>query len=91
MELYELTIHEAHDLLDKGEISSAELTQAVIDRIVAVDNDIKAYLTLTPELALEQAKEADQRRAAGENNPLLGIPLAIKDIICTKGVCPLRH
>jgi len=73
-------------LLKKGEISSVELTQAVIDRIVAVDNDIKAYLTLTPELALEQARDADRRRAAGENNPLLGIPLAIKDVICTEGV-----
>jgi len=86
LELYELTIHEAHDLLKKGEISSVELTQAVIDRIVAVDNDVKAYLTLTPELALEQAREADRRRAAGEDNPLLGIPLAIKDVICTEGV-----
>jgi aspartyl-tRNA(Asn)/glutamyl-tRNA(Gln) amidotransferase subunit A len=86
LELHELTIHEAHDLLEKGEISSVELTQAVIDRIVAVDNDIKAYITLTPELALEQAREADRRRAAGEDNPLLGIPLAIKDVICTKGV-----
>ena len=86
MELHELTIHEAQDLLQKGEISSVELTQAVIDRIVAVDNDIKAYLTLTPELALEQAREADRRRAAGEDNPLLGIPLAIKDVICTEGV-----
>jgi aspartyl-tRNA(Asn)/glutamyl-tRNA(Gln) amidotransferase subunit A len=86
LELYELTIHEARDLLEKGEISSVELTQAVIDRIVVVDNDIKAYLTLTPELALEQAREADRRRAAGEDNSLLGIPLAIKDVICTKGV-----
>jgi aspartyl-tRNA(Asn)/glutamyl-tRNA(Gln) amidotransferase subunit A len=86
LELYELTIHEAHDLLEKGEISSVELTQAVIDRIVAVDNEIKAYITLTPELALEQAKEADRRRAAGEDSPLLGIPLAIKDVICTEGV-----
>jgi aspartyl-tRNA(Asn)/glutamyl-tRNA(Gln) amidotransferase subunit A len=86
LELHELTIHEAHDLLSKGEISSVELTQAVIDRIVAVDNDIKAYLTLTPELALEQAREADQRRMGGEDSPLLGIPLAIKDVICTKGV-----
>ena len=86
MKLYELTIHEAHDLLKRGKISSVELTQAVIDRIVAVDNDIKAYITLTPELALEQAREADRRRAAGEDNPLLGIPLAIKDVICTEGV-----
>jgi aspartyl-tRNA(Asn)/glutamyl-tRNA(Gln) amidotransferase subunit A len=86
LELHELTIHEAQDLLQKGGISSVELTQAVIDRIVAVDNDVKAYLTLTPELALEQAREADRRRAAGEDNPLLGIPLAIKDVICTRGV-----
>jgi aspartyl-tRNA(Asn)/glutamyl-tRNA(Gln) amidotransferase subunit A len=86
LELYELTIHEAHDLLEKGEISSVELTQAVIDRIVAVDNEIKAYITLTPGLALEQAKKADRRRAAGEDSPLLGIPLAIKDVICTEGV-----
>jgi aspartyl-tRNA(Asn)/glutamyl-tRNA(Gln) amidotransferase subunit A len=86
LKLYELTIHEAHDLLKEGRISSVELTRAVIDRIVAVDNDVKAYLTLTPELALEQAREADRRRAAGEDNPLLGIPLAIKDVICTRGV-----
>jgi aspartyl-tRNA(Asn)/glutamyl-tRNA(Gln) amidotransferase subunit A len=86
LELYELTIHEAHELLEKGESSSVELTQAVIDRIVAVDNEVKAYITLTPELALEQAKEADRRRAAGEDSPLLGIPLAIKDVICTEGV-----
>jgi len=86
LKLYELTIHEAHDLLEKGEISSLELTQAVIDRIVAVDNAIKAYLTLTPELALEQAREADRRRAAGEDNPLLGIPLAVKDVVCIRGV-----
>jgi aspartyl-tRNA(Asn)/glutamyl-tRNA(Gln) amidotransferase subunit A len=84
--LHKLTIHEAQDLLQKGQISSVELTQAIIDRIVAVDNDVKAYLTLTPELALEQAREADRRRAAGEDNPLLGIPLAIKDVICTRGV-----
>jgi len=86
LELYELTIHEAQELLREGEISAVELTQAIIERIVEVDNQVKAYLTITPELALEQAREADRRRAAGEDHPLLGIPLAIKDIICTKGV-----
>ncbi len=86
MELYELTIHEAQELLRKGEISAVELTQAVIERIVEVDNQVKAYLTITPESALEQAREADRRRAAGEDRPLLGVPLAIKDVICTKGV-----
>ena len=86
MKLCELAIHRAQQLMKKGEISSVELTQAVIDRILAVDNDVKAYLTLTPELALEQAGEADERRARGENDPLLGIPLAIKDIICVEGM-----
>ena len=86
MKPYELTIHEAQDLLRKGEISAVELTQAVIDRIVEVDNQVKAYLTITPESALEQAQEADRRRAAGEDHPLLGVPMAVKDVICTKGV-----
>ena len=86
MKLCELAIHRTQQLMKKGEISSVELTQAVIDRILAVDNDVKAYLTLMPELALEQAREADERRARGENDPLLGIPLAIKDIICVEGV-----
>jgi aspartyl-tRNA(Asn)/glutamyl-tRNA(Gln) amidotransferase subunit A len=90
--LYELTISEAHELLEKGEISSLELTQEVLDRIVALDNDIRAYLTVTPEMALEQAREADATIAAwraGEGDPpgpLTGIPLSIKDVICLKGV-----
>jgi aspartyl-tRNA(Asn)/glutamyl-tRNA(Gln) amidotransferase subunit A len=86
MKLCELTIHEAQALMNKGEISSVELTQAVIDRVLAVDNDVKAYLTLTPELALEQAQGADERRARGEDGALLGVPLAIKDVICVEGV-----
>jgi len=86
VKLYQLTIHEAHDLLVAGEISAVELTEAVLERILAVDNDVKAYLALTPEAALEQARAADERRAAGEDNPLLGIPLAIKDVLCTRGI-----
>ena len=93
MKLYELTIHEAHELLLRGEISSVELTQAVLDRILAVDNEIKAYLCLTPETALEEAQEADALIAAARKedrlpklHPLTGIPLAIKDVICVQGV-----
>ncbi len=86
MKLHELTIHKAQALMERGEISSVELTQAILDRILAVDNDVKAYLLLMPELALEQAQEADERRAGGENAPLLGVPLAIKDVICIEGV-----
>jgi len=86
--LAHLTLQEARDLLRRREVSSVELTQAVLDRIVALDNDIKAYLTLTPELALEQAADADRRRAGpvGDDPPLLGLPLAIKDVICVEGV-----
>ncbi len=84
-----LTLQEAAGLLDRREVSSVELTQAVLDRIVALDDGIKAYLTLTPELALEQAADADRLRAtAGPDGhpPLLGVPLAIKDVICVEGV-----
>jgi aspartyl-tRNA(Asn)/glutamyl-tRNA(Gln) amidotransferase subunit A len=82
VKLYELTIHEALELLDKRQLSATELTQAVLDRIVDVDNDIKAYVTLIPEAALEDARRADELRATGARGALLGIPLALKDIIC---------
>jgi aspartyl-tRNA(Asn)/glutamyl-tRNA(Gln) amidotransferase subunit A len=87
-DLAQLTIQQANELLCRGQISSVELTRVMLDWIVAVDNDIKAYLTLTPEAALEQAAEADRRRAAensGETSPLLGIPLAVKDVISVQG------
>jgi aspartyl-tRNA(Asn)/glutamyl-tRNA(Gln) amidotransferase subunit A len=86
VKLYELTIHEASERLAAGEFTAVELTEAVLERIVAVDNDVKAYLTLTPEAALAQAQAADERRSQRENGPLLGIPLAIKDVLCTKGI-----
>ncbi|MBE2232034.1 MAG: Asp-tRNA(Asn)/Glu-tRNA(Gln) amidotransferase subunit GatA [Anaerolinea sp.] len=88
-ELFRLTIHEAAALLRQREISSVELTQAVLERIVAVDNAVKAYLSLMPEAALESAAEADRRLAAADDPaslpPLLGIPLAIKDVIQVAG------
>jgi aspartyl-tRNA(Asn)/glutamyl-tRNA(Gln) amidotransferase subunit A len=82
--LWDLTIHEARGLLDTGEVTSVALVEAVLGRTLAVDNDVKAYLTLTPEEALEQARAADA--GTGGSLPLRGIPLAIKDVICTKGV-----
>lgn len=84
--LHQLTIHEAHQLLRSGEITSVELTQACLERIAAVDETVKAFVTVTPELALEQARQADTRREAGEDRPLLGVPMAVKDLINTKGV-----
>lgn len=91
--LHELTIHAAADLLRGGHIAAVELTEAVLDQIAARDNDIRAYLTLTPEWALARAAEADAAIAAARRDdavaalpPLLGIPLAIKDVISVEGV-----
>jgi len=90
MKLNELTIHEASRGLASGAFTAVELTEAVLERILAVDNSIKAYLTLTPDEALDQARAADDRRQAkgseADVGPLLGIPLAIKDVLCTKGI-----
>jgi aspartyl-tRNA(Asn)/glutamyl-tRNA(Gln) amidotransferase subunit A len=84
--LYRLTVHEAAALLARRELSSVELTRAVLDRLQAAEGRVKAFITGTPELALQQAQEADERLARGDATPLTGIPAAIKDVICTKGV-----
>ena len=86
MKLYELTIHQAHDLLRTGQITSRQLTRAVLDRIDQIEPDVAAYITVSGELAMTQAAQADAAIAAGRITPLTGIPLAIKDLICTKGV-----
>ncbi len=86
MPLYELTIEAAADLLQRGEISSEDLTRAVLARIAALDDRVGAYLTVDREGALEQARRADELRAAGEVTALTGIPLGIKDVICTRGL-----
>ena len=86
MELYRLTIHEAGKLLKKGEISSVELTSAVFDRIEAVEDKVSAYLTLVKDRAMAQAEVADDLIRRGEGGPVTGIPLAIKDILCTEGI-----
>jgi aspartyl-tRNA(Asn)/glutamyl-tRNA(Gln) amidotransferase subunit A len=72
--------------LETREVSARDITEAFYHRIAGLDDRVHAYLTLTPELALEQADRADHRRQMGESGPLLGIPLAIKDVICTEGV-----
>jgi aspartyl-tRNA(Asn)/glutamyl-tRNA(Gln) amidotransferase subunit A len=86
MKLHELTITEAHRLLKNREISSTELTQAVLDRIGKVEQSVGAYLTVEADAAMQQAAAADQAIAAGNISPLTGIPLSIKDLICTQGV-----
>ncbi|MCL4369852.1 MAG: amidase family protein, partial [Chloroflexi bacterium] len=86
MKPYEATIHEVHDLLRTRRISSMELTRSVLERIEAVESLVHAYVTVTPEVALEEARKADERRAAGEDTPFLGVPVALKDVVSTKGV-----
>jgi aspartyl-tRNA(Asn)/glutamyl-tRNA(Gln) amidotransferase subunit A len=86
MELHRLTIHEAHDLLRKKAVSARELTQSLLERIAGVEEKVKAFITLTPESALQEAEEADRRISRGELAPLTGIPLAIKDILCTRNI-----
>lgn len=87
MRLPDLTIREAHELLTARKISSVELTQAMLQRIHDIDSKVKSYVTVSEELALEQARKADERIAKGENvTPLTGIPFSMKDCISTRGV-----
>ena len=75
------------DALAKGEATSVELTQAHLDRVAAVDGQVKAFLHVDTEGALAQAKDVDARRAKGEKlSPIAGVPLALKDVLAQKGV-----
>lgn len=87
MELAAQTIHELHELLARREITARELTESVLCRIEVVEERVQAYITLDRDGALAQAEAADQRLAGGADiHPLCGIPLAIKDVLCTKGL-----
>jgi aspartyl-tRNA(Asn)/glutamyl-tRNA(Gln) amidotransferase subunit A len=91
VELCGLTVQQARALLERGEISAMELTRAVLNRIEAVEPRVRAYLTVVADRAMEQARAADARWAEYRQNgapapALLGIPMAIKDEICTRGV-----
>ncbi len=84
-DLTDLSIAEARGLLGKGSLSSKELTQAQLDAMEG-KRELKAYITETPEKALAMAEASDARRARGEAGKLEGIPVAIKDLFCTKDV-----
>ncbi len=87
MELYSMTAHQLRDLLRKGEVSATDIVKSVLERIDEVEGKIKAYITITDDLALRSAEKVDELLAKGEELPdLAGIPVAIKDVICTKGV-----
>ena len=84
--LYRLTAHAAADLLRRKEVTSLELTRSVLDRIAAVDGRVKAFVTVTAELAEQAARAADARIGRGETGHLTGVPVIIKDVLCTEGV-----
>ena len=82
----DLTLTQARAALQRRELSAVELTRAILDRIAALDGTLGAFLTLTPERALADADAADRALAAGDDRSLLGIPLAVKDVLSTAGV-----
>ena len=85
-DLTQLTIKEALRLLRLGSISSADLVTAHVARIERLDPHVKAYLRFTPELWEKQADVADRKIRHGEGGPLAGIPMAVKDVLCVRGV-----
>lgn len=86
MELYELTVHELVDKLEKNEITSEEIVKSYFNRIKEKDSLVKAYITTLEEQAMQQAKEVDTKRKAGEKlGKFAGIPIGIKDNMCLTG------
>jgi aspartyl-tRNA(Asn)/glutamyl-tRNA(Gln) amidotransferase subunit A len=83
---HRLTIHQAHQLLKDKKLSSVELIRDCLKRVKEVEPKVKAFVTVTEELALKQAEEADKRIAKGDIKPLTGVPVVIKDVLCTKGI-----
>ncbi len=85
MSLLDLTLTAARDALRAKKTSAMELTQAYLVACETYNPALNAFITLTPEIALAQAKAADEKIARGETAPLLGIPIGMKDLFCTKG------
>jgi len=87
MDLYRLPAHQLHKMLRNKELSAVELCKSVFSRIKAVEGKVEAYVTLTESEALKKAEEVDEKIRSGEKvSPLAGIPVAIKDNMCTKGI-----
>ena len=84
-ELLHLTARRCRELLQAGNVSSVELTRAYLDRIAAVNGEVKAYLLVDEEAALAQAQAADAAPRS-ERKPWQGVPIGLKDIFCVKGM-----
>ncbi len=86
-ELHQLTIHEAHELLERRKISSLELTKSILKRIAEIEGKVHACVTIAEDIALKEAEKVDDYiKTVHEITPLTGIPTLIKDVICTKGI-----
>src|SRR6185369_4357511 len=83
--MFNFSLKELAASLASKKISSVELTQLFLDRVKALNGDLNAFITVDPEKSLAQARLADERIAKGDIQPLTGIPVAHKDIFCTKG------
>ena len=87
MELYEYTVHELMDKLEKKEIKLSDITKAYVDRIDDKEKDVAAFVTTLTKEALEKSQEIEKKVENGEvNSKFAGIPIGIKDNLCTKGV-----
>ena len=87
MDITDLTVHELKEKLDKKELTISEVTKAYVDRIIEKEDDIKAFVTPLTDIALEQAKQIEDKVNNGElKSEFAGIPIGIKDNMCTKGI-----
>lgn len=84
--MYQLTLAEISKALIAKQFSSLEITTNLLERINKLDPQLNSFITVTEELALSQAKAADERRAQGKYHELLGVPIAHKDLFCTEGI-----
>ncbi len=86
MNPYDLTITQALENLAVGELSAVELTKSCLERLEAVEDNVQSFLSYYPEKALQRAEEEDKKRSKGQAGALSGIPVSIKDLLCTQGM-----
>ncbi len=86
MELNQFTIHELQEKIKNGDVSATQITESVFSRIDAVEERVHSYIRLIKDEALAAAAKADENIKKGDIKPLTGIPIALKDIVCTKGI-----